>query len=102
VLLPPPQATLVGIVSSKGPPDRSGTVEIAYGIVPSQEGKGYATEAMRAFLEWICRDSRTRRIVGETHPRRVASIAVMEKCGMSFVGEGSVRGAVRYARFCRA
>jgi RimJ/RimL family protein N-acetyltransferase len=101
VILQHPKPTIVGIVGSKGPPDRDGTVEIAYGIVPSHQGSGYATEAMIGFLNWICRDPRTRRIVGETHPRRLASIAVMEKCGMSFVGEGSVRGEIRYSKVCR-
>lgn len=99
---PQPQPTLIGIVAPKGPPDREGTVAVAVGIVPSHEGNGYATEALKAFLDWVCRDPRTRRIVGETLQRRVASIAVMEKCGLSFVGEGSVPGAVRYGKICRA
>ena len=101
MILPQPRPTLIGIVAAKGPPDPEGTVEVAVGIVPSHEGRGYATEALQALLNWVCRDPRTRRIVGETHPRRVASIAVMEKCGMSFVGEGS-QGAVRFAKVCRA
>ena len=42
----------IGSAGFKGPPDASGAVEIAYGIVPSLEGRGYATEAARAMLQW--------------------------------------------------
>jgi len=93
-------STLIGVVSPKGPPDREGTVEVSYGIVASHQGKGYATEATQALLDWVCRDPRTRRIIAETLPRLGASIAVMEKCGMSFLGEGSEPGAIRYGRAC--
>ena len=88
--------TLVGAVSPKGPPDREGTVEVAYGIVDSHHGEGLATEATQALIEWVKRDPRVRRIVAETFPSMAASIAVMEKCGMLFLGEGSEPGTVRY------
>jgi len=101
VLLKQPRPTLIGAVSPKGPPDGEGTVEISYGIVGSQQGNGYGTEATKALVEWVCRDPRTRKIVAETLPRLAASIAVMEKIGMSFLGEGSEPGAIRYARICR-
>ena len=43
VIHPQPRPTLIGIVAPKGLPDREGTVAVAVGIVPSHEGKGYAT-----------------------------------------------------------
>jgi len=92
---------LIGVVSPKGPPNGEGTVELSYGIVASHQGKGYATEATKALVDWVCRDPRTRRIVADTLPRLTASIAVMEKCGMSFLGEGAEPGAIRYGRVCR-
>ena len=88
--------SLIGVVSLKGPPDREGSVEVAYGIVDSHQGQGFATEATRALIEWVRQDSRVRRIVAETFPSMAASIAVMEKCGMSFLGEGSEPGTIRY------
>ena len=101
VILQQPRPTLIGFVSPKGPPDREGSVEVSYGIVASHQGQGYATEAMKALVDWICRDPRTRRIVAETLPQRGASIAVMEKCGMSFLGEGTEPGSIRYGRVCQ-
>jgi RimJ/RimL family protein N-acetyltransferase len=101
VILRHPRPTVIGIVAPKGPPDEQGTVQVTCAIASSREGNGYATEAMKALLDWICRDPRTRRITGETQPAQVASIAVMEKCGMSFVGEGSAPGSIRYGKLCR-
>ena len=42
---------IVGFCSFKGPPT-DGVVEIAYGIAPEEQGKGYATEAARALVEF--------------------------------------------------
>ena len=35
--------SVIGGVGFKGPPDEDGMVEIAYGIVPAFQGRGYAT-----------------------------------------------------------
>jgi [ribosomal protein S5]-alanine N-acetyltransferase len=96
VLLRGSWPTLIGCVSPKGPPDREGTAEVSYGIVDSHRGQGFATEATQALIDWMKRDPRVRRIVAETDPSLAASIAVMEKCGMAFLGEGSEPGTVRY------
>lgn len=96
VVLHGPPPVLIGAVSPKGPPDREGNVEVAYAIVASHQGQGYATEATLALMEWVTQDPRVRRIVAETLPNLGASIAVMEKCGMTFLGEGSEAGAIRY------
>jgi len=69
---------------------------VSYGIIDSHQGEGYATEATQALLEWVKWDPRVLRIVAETFPAMAASIAVMEKCGMSFLGEGSESGTIRY------
>jgi [ribosomal protein S5]-alanine N-acetyltransferase len=97
VVLPEPAPVLIGAVSTKGPPDGEGTVEVSYGIVDSHQGKGYATEAVAALVKWVRENGPVKRIVAETYPHLAASIAVMEKCGMSFLGEGSEPGTVRYA-----
>ena len=52
--------TLVGTVSPTGPPDGTGTVEVGYSIVREHEGRGLATEATRALVEWVRRDARVR------------------------------------------
>ena len=79
--------TVIGAASFKGPPDTNGTVEIAYGIVPSFEGRGYATEAARALVEYAQRDEKVRQIIAHTMPEANASTRVLKKCGFAFAGE---------------
>jgi RimJ/RimL family protein N-acetyltransferase len=77
----------VGAAGFKGPPDAEGVVEIAYGIVPSREGRGYATEAARALLAFASADARVRRICAHTLPMTNASTTVLTRCGFEYVGE---------------
>lgn len=79
--------TVIGAASFKGPPDTNGMVEIAYGIVPSFEGRGYATEAARALIEYAQADDRVRQIIAHTMPEPNASTRVLKKCGFTFAGE---------------
>ena len=76
----------VGSCSFKGPPVE-GVVEIAYGIDAAHEGKGYATEAAQALVEFAagCRD--VRMVRAHTLPVGVASQRVLTKCGFKYVGE---------------
>ena len=43
---------VVGTCGFKGPPGADGVVEIAYGVTPDQQGKGYATEAAEALVAY--------------------------------------------------
>jgi [ribosomal protein S5]-alanine N-acetyltransferase len=79
--------TVIGAASFKGPPDTNGTVEIAYGIVPSFEGRGYATEAARALIDFAQSDDKVRQIIAHTMPEANASTRVLKKCGFTFAGE---------------
>jgi ribosomal-protein-alanine N-acetyltransferase len=78
--------TVIGNASFRGPPDATGMVEIAYGIVASREGRGYATEGARALIHFAGRDERVRRIRAHTLPRANASTRVLLKCGFTLLG----------------
>lgn len=61
-------------------------VEILYGIDPLLWGRGYATEAARALLDWAFRETALTRIfAGADAPNR-ASFRVLEKLGMRYDG----------------
>ena len=61
-------------------------VEILYGIDPPLWGRGYATEAARALLDWAFRETGLTRIfAGADAPNR-ASFRVLEKLGMRYDG----------------
>jgi ribosomal-protein-alanine N-acetyltransferase len=78
---------VIGSAGFTGPPDASGFVEIAYGIVPDYQGHGYATEAAAALVAFTRADSRARTICAHTLPKRNASTRVLEKCRFRHVGE---------------
>ncbi len=78
---------VIGSAGFKGPPDASGMVEIAYGIVPSRQGRGYATEAAGALLRFAAADDRVRLVRAHTLPEGNASTRVLTKCGFVHVGE---------------
>ena len=77
---------IVGGAGFKGAPDADGMVEIAYGVVPSREGQGYATEAARALIHFAANDPRVRTIRAHTRPEANASTRVLAKCGFVHVG----------------
>lgn len=77
---------VVGSGGFKGPPDEDGVVEIAYGIVPAFEGRGYATEVATALTRY-CFDNGVKRVRAHTMPVRNASNHILTKCGFHFMGE---------------
>ena len=76
----------VGGCSFKGPPV-NGIVEIAYGVAPDQESKGYATEAARALTAYALSFDGVCVVRAHTLPGASASIRVLAKCGFRHVGE---------------
>lgn len=78
---------VVGVASFKGPPGADGVVEIAYGVVPQHQGKGYATEAAQALVTYAFSSGRVRVVRAHTLPEPNASTRVLAKCGFKNVGE---------------
>jgi ribosomal-protein-alanine N-acetyltransferase len=78
---------VIGMCGFTGPPTPGGAVEIAYSIAPGYEGKGYATEAAAALIDYACKNGRVRTIRADTLPETNASTRVLQKCGFKKVGE---------------
>ena len=53
-----------------------------WALNPAARGKGYATEAARALIEWAFTNLELARIVATTEDENVASQAVMRRLGM--------------------
>ncbi len=64
-------------------------VEIGYGIVPSRQGAGYATEAVAALVSAVWTRSDLRAVVATTDSTNIASQRVLEKAGFTLTGEGA-------------
>ena len=79
--------TYIGTLSFKGPV-KDNVVEIGYGILSDQEGKGYTTEAVQAMTQWAFGNANVVFIEAETEPENRASRRILEKCGFVPDGEG--------------
>jgi [ribosomal protein S5]-alanine N-acetyltransferase len=79
--------TIVGMCAYKGPPGADGAVEIAYGIHPEYQGRGYAKEVARALVAFAFGSGRVRLVCAHTRPEENASTHVLTKCGFEFIGE---------------
>lgn len=77
---------VVGSCSFKGPPT-DGVVEVAYGIEPEAQGKGYATECARALVDYAFTFRDVRLVIAHTLPEPNASTRVLAKCGFRHIGE---------------
>jgi ribosomal-protein-alanine N-acetyltransferase len=77
---------LAGSCGFKGPP-ADGMVEIAYAIAPDMQGKGFATEAARALVDFAFGSGDVRVVRAHTLPETNASTRVLAKCGFTHVGE---------------
>ena len=71
--------------------------ELGYHIAKAYTGKGYATEAARAFLPAMAEKYRLNGIIGICLADNLASVRVMEKLGFEndFTGVGPYQGAQR-------
>ncbi|PGH00524.1 hypothetical protein GX51_05739 [Blastomyces parvus] len=85
-----PPLTMIGVVGTH----RSDPVaELGYIFHPSAWGKGYATEAVSAFVYrfWLGQPE-TNEIEAQVDPENVASSNVLRKCGFALVAEADEDG----------
>lgn len=88
---------VVGGIGFAGPPGAAGEVELGYGIVPSRQGRGYATEAVAAMLGVAWADPVVEAVVASTATGNLASQRVLEKAGFRLVGRtGEQDAELRY------
>jgi GNAT superfamily N-acetyltransferase len=78
---------VVGSCAFKGAPTEEGTVEIAYFTYPGFEGRGYATGMAGKLIALASGSPAVRRVVAHTLPETNASTRVLERVGMTFMGE---------------
>jgi ribosomal-protein-alanine N-acetyltransferase len=76
---------VIGELGGKGGPDENGVIEIGYGIVPDYQGSGYASEIVRAFVDWLNQCPEITKVVAECAEDNIASKRVLEKTGFQLV-----------------
>ena len=65
-----------------------GTWEIGYHIAKNFTGKGYATEAVKAFLPTMAKKLNIKDVYGICLAENLASVRVLEKCGFTKIYHG--------------
>lgn len=79
--------TTIGDAGFKGPPSEDGFIEVAYGIEPDHQGKGFATEAAQALIAFARQTPGVRVVRAHTMHDNIASARVLTKCGFQCVGD---------------
>lgn len=76
----------VGDVAFHWVSKRDRTAEVGFVFDPRHQGKGFATEAAGALLDWAFGSAGFHRVIGRTEARNTASARVLEKLGMRLEG----------------
>ena len=78
-------STVIGQCGFKGPP-ADGRVEIAYGVDPDYQGRGYATEAATALVEYAFGRDDVSVVLAHTLEKDNASARVLRRCQFECLG----------------
>jgi [ribosomal protein S5]-alanine N-acetyltransferase len=78
---------VVGSINLKGPPNVRGDVEIGWGLVASARGRGLATEASLAVIDWAFESAAVRRVIATIAPDHERSQHVALRLGMQPLAE---------------
>jgi len=88
--------TLIGNGGFGALPAADGSGQFGYALVPEHHGRGYATEAVSAVLEWAFGHPGLTRVVADTYPELARSIRVLQKNGFRYAGPGKSERVIRY------
>ena len=78
------------------------TWEIGYHIAQDFTGKGYATEAVKAFLPAMAKKRNIKEVYGICLAENTASVRVLEKCGFTRIYQGMGNYQGKEAQIIRA
>jgi len=70
---------IVAELGFKGEPNEKAEVEIGYGTMPGQRGKGFMTEAVGGIIEWARAQPAIKYILAETDEKNIASVKIVRK-----------------------
>ena len=76
----------VGMIGCKGLPDAEGRIEIGYGIIESHWNRGYASESVSTFTQWLLAQPEITCITAECRVDNIGSARVLEKSGFLETG----------------
>jgi ribosomal-protein-alanine N-acetyltransferase len=92
VILRGPARAMIGHAGFHGQPGVNakqdpGAVELGYTIFEPHQGRGYATEAATALMDWAREEKEIDRFIASVAPGNAPSLAIVEKLGFVQTGE---------------
>ena len=91
--------TTIGGIGASGPPNESGETMIGYFIDGRKEGKGFASEAVEAFIQWMTHNPKLKSVIADTLIDGFRSQKVLQKAG--FVCDQKVEEGLRWRKIIR-
>jgi [ribosomal protein S5]-alanine N-acetyltransferase len=91
VVLPEDGRPMIGHAGFHGPPGVNAVkaddaVEVGYSIFEPYRRRGYATEVVRALIEWAAREHAIARFIASISPDNAPSLALVRRLGFREVG----------------
>jgi ribosomal-protein-alanine N-acetyltransferase len=77
--------TIVAELGFKGEPNEKGEVEIGYGTMPAQRGRGFMTEAVGGMINWAQVQPDIKYILAETDEKNIPSIKIVQKNNFQYL-----------------
>jgi predicted acetyltransferase len=78
---------VIGTIGFHGPPDEQQRLEIGYSVHAPYRRQGYASEAVRAMLDWAASEHGVSRFVASVSPTNEASLNLVRGFGFTPTGE---------------
>jgi ribosomal-protein-alanine N-acetyltransferase len=75
----------IGVVGVHAKAEIDNEVEILYGISDSYQGNGYATEASKALIQWVFKNTELKSLTAIVKPENIPSKVVIEKLSFQYV-----------------
>ena len=76
----------IGGIGAWGPPDLEGRVGIGYFVHGDYEGRGYATEAVACFVQWLLTNPDVKAVTADTLSEGYGSQQVLQRNGFQLSG----------------
>ncbi|HEX3022913.1 MAG TPA: GNAT family N-acetyltransferase [Lachnospiraceae bacterium] len=73
---------VIGDIGFFGKPNEEGEVQIGYGLVKQEHGKGYGTEALKAIVDWALSQEEVKVIQADCLLDNITSASILRKVGM--------------------
>ncbi|GIU08271.1 MULTISPECIES: GNAT family N-acetyltransferase [unclassified Shewanella] len=79
----------IGFVGLQNSDTEMQQMQVGYMIHPKAHGQGFASESLKAIIDWACLSNKPHKFIAYCIAQNIASAKVLEKCG--FVREGILK-----------